>query len=72
MVVSISIDATVRQWSVHPRDLAVAKEKVGKEEEEEEQGLGQGEDKGKGKGMGKGVMTEEEERELDELMMGDG
>lgn len=63
MVVSVSIDATVRQWSLKAEDLGKARQEVGdskngveNEKEEEVQ---------KPK---PGKMTEEEERELDDLM----
>lgn len=59
-LVSVSIDATVRQWSLLPQDIQKAKEnaqaeKLGKPEEEQ---LAQP----------NSVLTEEEERELAELM----
>ncbi|PYH39732.1 WD40 repeat domain-containing protein [Aspergillus neoniger CBS 115656] len=60
-VVSVSIDATIRQWSLKPDELeiAVAKAKKNNEEDEEEQ-------------QNPGTMlTEEEERELAELMAED-
>ncbi|KAH8426150.1 WD40 repeat domain-containing protein [Aspergillus melleus] len=57
-VVSVSIDATIRQWSLEPRDLEAAVERAKKpatEEEEQPQNSGS-------------MLTEEEERELAELM----
>ncbi|GIJ83797.1 hypothetical protein Asppvi_002627 [Aspergillus pseudoviridinutans] len=57
-VVSVSIDATIRQWSLRPDDLRTAVEKAKKakaEEEEPEQNP-------------ESMLTEEEERELAELM----
>ncbi|ORY01501.1 WD repeat protein [Clohesyomyces aquaticus] len=59
-VVSVSIDATIRQWSLKAPDLAQAikeaeEEKLGNKEEEEEEEM-------------PGLLTEEEERELAELM----
>lgn len=58
-VVSASIDATVRQWSLKAPDLAVAI----KEAEDERLGNQKEEDKPK-----ESLLTEEEERELAELM----
>ena len=62
-VVSVSIDGTVRQWSLKAQDLKKAileaeEERLGKKEEKEEEK----------KGGGMSVLTEEEERELAELM----
>lgn len=57
-VVSVSIDATIRQWSLRPDDLRAAVEAAKKtkaEEEESEQNP-------------ESMLTEEEERELAELM----
>jgi WD40 repeat protein len=57
-VVSVSIDATIRQWSLRPDDLRTAVEKAKRtkaEEEESEQNP-------------ESMLTEEEERELAELM----
>lgn len=57
-VVSVSIDATIRQWSLKPQDLEAAVERAKKpatEEEEQPQNSGS-------------MLTEEEERELAELM----
>jgi WD40 repeat protein len=59
-VVSVSIDATVRTWSLKAADLAQAI----KEKEEEELGL----TKEKEDEKKEGVLTEEEEAELAELM----
>ncbi|PLN84290.1 WD repeat protein [Aspergillus taichungensis] len=57
-VVSVSIDATVRQWSLKPDDLQNAVEKAKKPIEEDEE---------KPDSSGP-MLTEEEERELAELM----
>jgi WD40 repeat protein len=59
-LVSVSIDATVRQWSLKPQDLATAikeaeDERLGKVKEEESEKKG-------------GMMTLEEEAELAELL----
>ncbi|PLB42774.1 WD40 repeat-like protein [Aspergillus steynii IBT 23096] len=57
-VVSVSIDATIRQWSLKPQDLQEAVERAKKttpEEDEQPQNSGS-------------MLTEEEERELAELM----
>lgn len=57
-VVSVSIDSTIRQWSLKPQDLQTAVERSKKttpEEDEQQQNPGS-------------VLTEEEERELAELM----
>lgn len=56
-VVSVGIDATIRQWSLRPTDLERAREeaqntKIEKEEEPKQESM----------------LTEEEERELAELM----
>lgn len=58
-VVSVGIDATIRQWSLRPDELqrAVKLAKSSTEEEEEED-----------KPNAETMLTEEEERELDELM----
>jgi hypothetical protein len=58
-VVSVGIDATIRQWSLRPTDIQRAREetqntKIEREEEPKES-----------------VLTEEEERELAELMADD-
>jgi WD40 repeat protein len=58
--VSVSIDATVRQWSLKPRELA----KAVKEAEDEQLGKLQEEEPEKKEGM----MTAEEEAELAELL----
>ncbi|WEW55855.1 hypothetical protein PRK78_001288 [Emydomyces testavorans] len=56
-VVSVSIDGTIRQWSLHPEDLRRAKlEASGTALQNEETPPQQG------------LLTEEEERELDELL----
>ncbi|KAF2421179.1 WD40 repeat-like protein [Tothia fuscella] len=64
LVVSVSIDGTVRQWSLKKADLVKAIEEAAKPPLEEEEG--EEEEKPKGSGM-----TEEEERELAELMESD-
>lgn len=55
-VISVSIDATIRQWSLRPTDLKTAKEafenKKGTDEQQKKESF----------------LTEEEERELAELM----
>ncbi|PYI08688.1 WD repeat protein [Aspergillus sclerotiicarbonarius CBS 121057] len=56
-VVSVGIDATIRQWSLKPDELQSAVEKAKKTTEDEEQPQNPGT-----------VLTEEEERELAELM----
>ena len=56
-VVSVGIDATIRQWSLKPDDLQSAVEKAKNTTEDEEQQQNPG-----------AVLTEEEERELAELM----
>nr|KMM67948.1 hypothetical protein CPAG_04281 [Coccidioides posadasii RMSCC 3488] len=55
-VVSVSIDGTIRQWSLRPEDLHQAKL--------EARGVPKDEETAQGGGM----LTEEEERELDELL----
>jgi WD40 repeat protein len=61
-VVSISIDATIRQWSLAPRDLQRAKdEATNPKQAEEDAKLHKQQDD-------KSALTEEEERELKELM----
>jgi hypothetical protein len=59
-VVSVSIDATIRQWSLKPADLQRAREEAQKiiapKEEPQKQ---------------ESMLTEEEERELAELMEDD-
>ena len=62
-VVSISIDATVRRWSLNPKDLQTAKEEAANPKKVEEE-AGQRE---KNKGD-ESTLTAEEERELAELM----
>lgn len=59
-LVSVSIDATVRQWSLQARDLAVAIQ------EAEEERLGQAKEQEPAKK--EGLMTLEEEAELAELL----
>lgn len=56
-MVSISIDCTVRRWSLKPADLRAAKEAA-------ENGKGEVKEKKKEESL----LTEEEERELAELM----
>lgn len=56
LVVSVSIDATIRQWSLKPVDLKKAIEEAKKKPVEEEQPKQES------------MLTEEEERELAELM----
>jgi F0F1-type ATP synthase epsilon subunit len=56
LVVSASIDATIRQWSLNPADLQKAIEEAKKKPAEEEQPKQES------------MLTEEEERELAELM----
>lgn len=55
-VVSVSIDATVRQWSVRPADVQKAKEEAQNKKPQEEEPKQES------------MLTEEEERELAELM----
>ncbi|KAF4187520.1 hypothetical protein CNMCM7927_003993 [Aspergillus lentulus] len=57
-VVSVSIDATIRQWSLRPDDLRTAVEKAKRSKAEEEESEHNPES----------MLTEEEERELAELM----
>ncbi len=61
-VVSISIDATIRQWSLNPKDLQIAKEEAANPNQAAE------DDKQKKKVDDQAALTEEEERELAELM----
>lgn len=56
-VVSVGIDATIRQWSLRPDELQRAVELAKKSPAEEED-----------KPNGETMLTEEEERELAELM----
>lgn len=56
-VVSVSIDATIRQWSLKPDELQRAVEKAKNPTEDEET-----------KPNPESLLTEEEERELAELM----
>jgi len=64
VVVSVSIDATVRRWSLKSKELERAVREAGERREgvEEEE-----EERGGGKVQG-GGMTEEEQRELEDLM----
>jgi WD40 repeat protein len=66
-VVTISIDATIRQWSLHPKDLQKAKLEAGNQEKAGEESTQKMDEKGK-KAHDASALTEEEERELDELM----
>lgn len=59
-VVSVSIDATLRQWSLEPSELGRAKT-------EREEGASAEVDEPPPKSL----LTEEEERELDELLNDD-
>lgn len=56
-VVSVGIDATIRQWSLKPDELQSAVEKAKKTTSDEEE-----------KPNPESMLTEEEERELAELM----
>lgn len=58
-VVSISIDATIRQWSLDPTQLEMAKAKAERASQEDEV---------IGDGLKESPLTEEEERELAGLM----
>jgi len=60
LVVSVSIDATVRQWSLKPTDLATAREEAANPKTIEENE--------RVKANPEASLTEEEERELRELM----
>ncbi len=60
-LVSISIDATIRQWSLHPKDLQQAKEEVDNPETDAEESTQKKVDD-------PSALTEEERRELDELL----
>ena len=60
LVISVSIDATVRQWSLKPADLATAREEAANPKTIEEAE--------KVKANPDASLTEEEERELRELM----
>lgn len=66
-VVSISIDATIRQWSLNPKDLQAAKAEAAdpNKAREEIKPKNKVEDQSS-------VLTEEEQRELDELMENEG
>lgn len=57
-VVSVSIDATIRQWSLIPDDLQRAVERAKNPTSEEDEP----------KANPESMLTEEEERELAELM----
>lgn len=61
-VVSISIDATIRQWSLKPRELQAAREEAADPKRAEE------DSKQKRKVDDHAALTEEEERDLAELM----
>jgi WD40 repeat protein len=60
LVVSVSIDATVRQWSLKPADLVTAREEAVKPKAAQEAEMV--------KANPESALTEEEERELKELM----
>jgi WD40 repeat protein len=60
LVVSVSIDATVRQWSLKPADLVIAREEAIKPEATQEAEMV--------KANPEAALTEDEERELKELM----
>jgi WD40 repeat protein len=60
LVVSVSIDATVRQWSLKPADLATAREEAANPKAVEEAEMV--------KANPEASLTEDEERELRELM----
>ncbi|KAI5841783.1 WD40-repeat-containing domain protein [Morchella snyderi] len=66
MVVSVSIDGTVRRWSLRHDDLLKAVEE--KKKKALEQGTGEQEEEEAGKKKGESLLTAEEERELAELM----
>lgn len=57
-VVSVGIDATIRQWSLKPDELQSAVDKARKPTSDEEEQ----------KANPESMLTEEEERELAELM----
>jgi hypothetical protein len=57
LLISVSIDATVRQWSLKPADLKTAVEEARKKPAPEES-----------QPKPESMLTEEEERELAELM----
>lgn len=59
-VISVSIDATIRQWSLKADDLRRAKEDSQKKKSEDEEAPKK-----------ESMLTEEEERELAELMADD-
>jgi hypothetical protein len=59
-VVSVSIDATIRQWSLRPADLQRSREEAQNIEAKKEELPKQ-----------ESLLTEEEERELAELMAED-
>lgn len=79
LLVTVSLDGTVRRWSLQARDLEGAKRAAEMEKEMGAQGEGKGEEGlmmmmmgGEGEeGVGE-VVTEEEERELADLMEGEG
>ena len=71
MVVSVSIDATVRRWSLEDGELERAVRET--EEKKKKNGGGAGGALAEGEGEGGGEMkargmTEEEEKELEDLM----
>lgn len=63
MVVTVSIDATIRRWSLKAEDLG----KAVREADEAEKGA----EKEEEVAQKKGLMTDDEERELAELMGSD-
>lgn len=69
MLITVSLDGTVRRWSLKARDLAAARRET--EEEARNEGLMKEPVKVADGARGETVMTEEEERELAELMEDD-
>ena len=63
-VVSVSLDGTIRRWSLRAGDLDAARKEA---EDEKEGGTAEKEDR-----IEERLMTEDEEKELAELMDGDG
>lgn len=66
VLVSISIDCTIRRWSLNPADLKKAVEAVKNDQPNEEKEKEK--EKPKAGEENPSTMTEEEERELAELM----
>jgi WD40 repeat protein len=66
LLVSVSIDATVRKWSLAPRDLQRAVEEAKKDPEELEEEVKKSDAAASSGGLG--MLTAEEEAELRELM----